>query len=61
MKVVTQSQKDLKITLSVIVDKEIIQAAFAISEIDWCLLAKEVAQRKFSETLPVEWKEKAKI
>ncbi|CNE27267.1 recombination regulator RecX [Yersinia mollaretii] len=43
------------------VDKERIQAAFEISEIDWCRLAKEVAQRKFSETLPVEWKEKAKV
>ncbi|WP_145556953.1 recombination regulator RecX [Yersinia canariae] len=43
------------------VDKELIQAAFEISEIDWCLLAKEVAQRKFSEVLPVEWKEKAKV
>ncbi|AKP34451.1 recombination regulator RecX [Yersinia aleksiciae] len=43
------------------VDKERIQAAFEISEIDWCMLAKEVAQRKFSETLPVEWKEKAKV
>lgn len=40
------------------VDKELIQAAFEISEIDWSLLAKEVAQRKFSEILPVEWKEK---
>ncbi|OWF83979.1 recombination regulator RecX [Yersinia frederiksenii] len=43
------------------VDKELIQAAFEISEIDWSLLAKEVAQRKFSEILPVEWKEKAKV
>ena len=43
------------------VDKERIQAAFEISEIDWCLLAKELAQRKFCETLPVEWKEKAKV
>lgn len=43
------------------VDKERIQAAFEISEIDWCRLAKEVAQRKFSEILPVEWKEKAKV
>ncbi|CRY54314.1 MULTISPECIES: recombination regulator RecX [Yersinia] len=43
------------------VDKDKIQAAFEISEIDWCILAKEVAQRKFSETLPVEWKEKAKV
>ncbi|AHK20038.1 recombination regulator RecX [Yersinia similis] len=43
------------------VDKERILAAFENSEIDWCQLAKEVAQRKFSETLPVEWKEKAKV
>ncbi|CNK21991.1 hypothetical protein yaldo0001_26690 [Yersinia aldovae ATCC 35236] len=43
------------------VAKERIQAAFEISEIDWCQRAKEVAQRKFSETLPVEWKEKAKV
>ncbi|WP_050114162.1 recombination regulator RecX [Yersinia thracica] len=43
------------------VDKELIQVAFEISEIDWCLLAKEIAQRKFSEVLPVEWKEKAKV
>ncbi|CNF36092.1 recombination regulator RecX [Yersinia rohdei] len=43
------------------VDKELIQAAFDISEIDWCMLAKEVAQRKFGEVLPVDWKEKAKV
>ncbi|AJJ82890.1 recX family protein [Yersinia pestis Angola] len=29
------------------VDKERILAAFENSEIDWCQLAKEVAQRKF--------------
>jgi regulatory protein len=43
------------------VDKERVQTAFEISEIDWCLLAKEVAQRKFSEFLPVEWKKKVKV
>ncbi len=43
------------------VDKERIQAAFEISEIDWCMRAKEVAQRKFGEILPVDWKEKAKV
>lgn len=43
------------------VNKDKIKTAFEISEIDWCILAKEVAQRKFSETLPVEWKEKAKV
>ncbi|CAM3584516.1 MULTISPECIES: recombination regulator RecX [Yersinia] len=43
------------------IEKEQAQTAFEISEIDWCQLAKEVAQRKFGETLPVEWKEKAKV
>lgn len=43
------------------IEKELAQSAFEISEIDWCKLAKDVAQRKFGETLPVEWKEKAKV
>ncbi|MGL4486667.1 MAG: regulatory protein RecX [Yersinia sp. (in: enterobacteria)] len=43
------------------IDKERIQTAFEISKINWFLLAREVAQGKFGETLPVEWKEKAKV
>ena len=40
---------------------ELIHDAFASSDIDWCALAKQTAHRKFGQTLPQEWKEKAKV
>lgn len=43
------------------VEKELIQTALAECEIDWCEQAKQVAQRKFGESLPKEWKDKAKV
>lgn len=43
------------------VDKELTQAALADCEIDWCEQAKQVAQRKFGDQLPTDWKEKAKV
>lgn len=43
------------------VKKEMVQAALAECPIDWCELAKKVAQQKFGDPLPVEWKEKAKV
>lgn len=43
------------------VDKEVVQTALADCDIDWCEQAKEVAQRKFGEPLPKEWKDKAKV
>lgn len=43
------------------VEKEIVQAALAECEIDWCEQAREIALRKFGDPLPVEWKEKAKV
>lgn len=43
------------------VEKEIVQAALTACDIDWCEQAKQVAQRKFGEPLPVEWKDKAKV
>ena len=41
--------------------RELIHDAFASSDIDWCALAKQTAHRKFGQTLPQEWKEKAKV
>ncbi|WP_431223654.1 recombination regulator RecX [Serratia sp. L9] len=43
------------------VEKEIVQAALAECEIDWCEQAREIALRKFGDPLPVEWKEKTKV
>ncbi|CAI0770452.1 Regulatory protein recX [Serratia entomophila] len=43
------------------VDKEQVQAALADCDIDWCEQAKQVAQRKFGDALPTDWKEKAKV
>ncbi|AVJ16334.1 recombination regulator RecX [Serratia rhizosphaerae] len=43
------------------VDKEVVQTALAECDIDWCEQAKEVAQRKFGDPLPKEWKDKAKV
>ena len=41
--------------------RDLIHDAFASSDIDWCALAKQTAHRKFGQTLPQEWKEKAKV
>ncbi|OFS11535.1 recombination regulator RecX [Hafnia sp. HMSC23F03] len=41
--------------------RDLIHDAFASSDIDWCALAKQTAHRKFGQTLPEEWKEKAKV
>ncbi|MBJ7224027.1 MULTISPECIES: recombination regulator RecX [unclassified Brenneria] len=43
------------------IDKTTIAAALNECDIDWCELAKSVAERKFGHPLPVEWKEKAKL
>ncbi|MBF1996340.1 recombination regulator RecX [Serratia symbiotica] len=43
------------------VDKKLVQAALADCDIDWCKQAKQVAQRKFGDVLPTDWKEKAKL
>jgi regulatory protein len=43
------------------VDKEIAQTALAECDIDWCEQAKQVAQCKFGDRLPTDWKEKAKV
>ncbi|WP_409311134.1 recombination regulator RecX [Pectobacterium sp. B1J-3] len=43
------------------IDKETISTAFDESDIDWCELAKSIAERKFGYPLPVEWKEKVKL
>lgn len=43
------------------VDKEIVRTALAECTIDWCVLAQQIAQRKFGEQLPTEWKDKAKV
>ncbi|MFC3394645.1 recombination regulator RecX [Brenneria rubrifaciens] len=43
------------------IDKGTIVAAFNECDIDWCELAKSVAERKFGYPLPVEWKEKVKL
>lgn len=43
------------------VDKELTQAVLVDCDIDWCEQAKLVAQRKFGDELPTEWKEKAKV
>jgi regulatory protein len=41
--------------------RDLIHDAFASSDIDWSALAKQTAHRKFGQTLPQEWKEKAKV
>ncbi|MEG0739975.1 recombination regulator RecX [Hafnia alvei] len=41
--------------------RDLIHDAFASSDIDWSVLAKQTAHRKFGQTLPQEWKEKAKV
>lgn len=43
------------------VDKEIITTALENTEVDWCLLARDLAERKFGEDLPTDWKEKSKV
>ncbi|HID9470438.1 TPA: recombination regulator RecX [Serratia liquefaciens] len=43
------------------VDKELTQTTLADCDIDWCEQAKQVAQRKFGDKLPTDWKEKAKV
>ncbi|WP_114195812.1 recombination regulator RecX [Edaphovirga cremea] len=43
------------------VEKEIVSTALETCELDWCKLAKEVAERKFGDSLPTEWHEKAKV
>lgn len=43
------------------VDKEIITTALENTEVDWCILARELAVRKFGEDLPTDWKEKSKV
>ncbi len=43
------------------VDKEIITTALENTEVDWCILAREIAVRKFGENLPTDWKEKSKV
>ena len=43
------------------VDKALVQDALAECDIDWCEQAKQVAQRKFGDALPTDWKEKAKV
>ncbi|RLM19891.1 recombination regulator RecX [Brenneria alni] len=43
------------------IDKTTITAVLNECDIDWCELAKSVAERKFGPLLPVEWKEKAKL
>lgn len=43
------------------VDKEIITVALENTEVDWCVLARDLAVRKFGENLPTDWKEKSKV
>ncbi len=43
------------------VDKEIISTALEETEVDWCVLARDIAVRKFGENLPKDWKEKSKV
>jgi regulatory protein len=43
------------------VDKEIIATALENSDVDWCVIARELAVRKFDEPLPTDWKEKSKV
>lgn len=43
------------------VDKEIITVALEDCDIDWCIMARGLAERKFGLPLPTEWKEKSKV
>ncbi|PLR38586.1 recombination regulator RecX [Chimaeribacter coloradensis] len=43
------------------VAKDLINTAFEETDVDWCRQARELAERKFGEQLPTEWKEKAKV
>lgn len=43
------------------VEKQVIQAALVACEIDWCEHARQIAQRKFGDPLPLEWTDKVKV
>ncbi len=43
------------------INQEEAKAALASCDLDWFALAKEAAYRKSNGTLPVDWKEKAKL
>ena len=43
------------------VDKDIIAGALENTDVDWCILARDLAVRKFGENLPTDWKEKSKV
>jgi len=41
--------------------RELSEAAMENCEIDWQEMARDIAERKFGEQLPTEWKERAKV
>lgn len=43
------------------IDRATGEAAMADCEIDWQTIAREMAERKFGEPLPTEWKERARV
>lgn len=43
------------------ISRETGEAAMLNCEIDWQVMAQEIAERKFGEPLPTEWKERARV
>jgi regulatory protein len=43
------------------IDRETSETAMMACEVDWQAMAQEMAERKFGEPLPSEWKERAKV
>lgn len=43
------------------IDRDIGEAAMMECEVDWQAMAREMAERKFGQQLPTEWKERAKV
>ncbi|RKQ41571.1 regulatory protein RecX [Enterobacter sp. R1(2018)] len=43
------------------IDRATGEAAMMESEVDWQTMAREIAERKFGDPLPTEWKERAKV
>ncbi|NIY48552.1 recombination regulator RecX [Cedecea colo] len=43
------------------IDRATGEAAMMDCEIEWQAIAREIAERKFGEPLPTEWKERAKV
>ncbi|CAK9885788.1 MAG: Regulatory protein RecX [Candidatus Erwinia impunctatus] len=43
------------------IERSVVKTLLSETEIDWCLVGRDVARRKFGEPLPEEWKAKMKV